>query len=53
MLAPLRGAMSLTSGDRGCRFAQPPANRWHPCRGADLSAAYPCFTRVPSVAEFV
>jgi hypothetical protein len=26
---------------RGCRFAQPPANRWHPCRDAWTKAYAP------------
>jgi len=28
------GCDSVFDQDRGCRFAQPPANGWHPCRGA-------------------
>src|SRR5436190_4588045 len=34
LLAPLRGAILFSICDRGCRSAQPPANGWHPCRGA-------------------
>jgi hypothetical protein len=28
------GFGTYRSRNRGCRFAQSPANRWHPCRGA-------------------
>jgi hypothetical protein len=30
VLAPLRVAVVVTHGMRGCRFAQPPATGWHP-----------------------
>ena len=29
-LAPILGALAFTSFFQGCRFAQPPANLWHP-----------------------
>jgi hypothetical protein len=28
----------FSNNHRGCRFAQPPANFWHPCRGAGFRA---------------
>jgi hypothetical protein len=51
LLAPLPGCDPIFLSDRGCRFAQPPANRCDPCRGRNQihDSKVRCRTRTASV----
>jgi hypothetical protein len=49
-LAPLRGAVPFSIQIRGYRFAQSPANRWHPCQGATASEVNPSSSPSPRTA---